>query len=1021
MSNAQTDLFWEFPLEVQPATAPEQQPPAATLAPEPAATTDEPLLLRSVGVDAVAMARALVLIKSFAAKYGVDVAERAEVSMFVRERDILFAADWDRGHTLTAEGEARPFRFRYSVPLADTGEGRALWAGARIRPQDLQEAFRNRVENSDQYGVLTSADPIRLEVFSAPVTEEAAAYPARILVHPTSDGRLEPREVFTLGGASLRAYEDVEPVLADAGVAGLDAEALVDMAALADDAIGIRIHPWNHIEQRRDNAQPTSCLSAYAVAVGARGVAITNFDGPLTERFITAGSQVEILEQGVEVERTPEPDGNALRDDIVISPRFADVLGITQGSFEEAMKVIQRPISADWELKIAAAAVAATLDANPELADRLREQVGAAVVLPAWKAATGRDCAARAIAAVRRLQGQVAPADLANAATLLPSVDASAVESFAAEFAGDADLARIAAHLHVADDAETLLARAIGRVLLTTEAKRVISQSGDAHQSETATTVDIALAALRLGGKTYRTIAEDAVKLVSDPATWWNDYARYMAALGVPADAIENVTRTERGALRTERPTARSLRPAAKIREGWLAQAKVPVQGRIWRAEDGRSWAGFGHDEVGFVWFSDKAVQADPAKYPLQHSEITELVARSLRSGERKLSAQWQWQATLHRDDLQAVVNRVVGLINPDTEVSPKALLVARYTPAEQGRPDGMLPAQDPRFSDESAMLRPTTVYLGEGPNAQRFEVDPGYDMTKIRDAADGTLRVYGFEAGGESLWFEVPMFGGSESVRPEGREAGEPYAFALDAEGLHDAIDFVGRRGQSSTINLLDGVVRVHDPQMRRLLFVPTVQRSRVPEEYRAALRAAGVPAVLGTPVPLTDVIAHARKATVKVDETRTASRPSRAASIAWAPMPAPGAEVAEEVYTAGALDPFIRYELVRRRIERLERDLADFEQELPDMLGQVQVTTKRNAGHRTWINRQLKAARAELEQIMEELPAHMQMSDDVAVRQTRPGQGKRRFATLDQIAADDTELDGVEPPQEEKPVRRR
>src|SRR5690606_41731788 len=68
-----------------------------------------------------------------------------------------------------------------------------------------------------------------------------------------------------------------------------------------------------------------------------------------------------------------------------------------------------------------------------------------------------------------------------------------------------------------------------------------------------------------------------------------------------------------------------------------------------------------------------------------------------------------------------------------------------------------------------------------------------------------------------------------------EGREPGEPYAFALDADGLHDAIDFIGRRGMNSTINLLGGVVRVHDPQMRRILFLPTIERSRVPEDRKS------------------------------------------------------------------------------------------------------------------------------------------------------------------------------------------
>src|SRR5690606_33283080 len=179
-----------------------------------------------------------------------------------------------------------------------------------------------------------------------------------------------------------------------------------------------------------------------------------------------------------------------------------------------------------------------------------------------------------------------------------------------------------------------------------------------------------------------------------------------------------------------------------------------------------------------------------------------------------------------------------------------------RWTPADLDQPDGSLPRKDERFANPADMLRPRTVYLGEGASAERFEVDPPYPPKNVRPKLDGTLRIYGFEPAGEALWFEVPLYGGPDSVRPEGREPGEPYAFALDADGLHDAIDFIGRRGMSSTINLLGGVVRVHDPQMRRILFLPTIERSRVPEVYRPALRDAGVPAELCEKIALVDII---------------------------------------------------------------------------------------------------------------------------------------------------------------------
>lgn len=993
MFDSQIDLFWEFPSE-KLANPAQNEETATQKADLEAPASEESMLLRRVAVDPVAMARALVLIKSFAAKHGLDPQERGEVAMFVRERDILLAADWDRDHTRTVDGQPRPFRFRYSVPLVRTGEGRALWAGVRIRPQDLQEAFRNRVENSDQYGVLSSNEPVWLEVLApAPDKDDPKPQPARIIVHPSGDRRTEPREVFALGGASLHAYEDVEPVLADAGLPGLDADTFVDLGAFADEAIGIRIHPWNHKTLRADRTSAAAMLPAYAVGISARGVAVSTFDSPLTETLPSIEQQFDILSQQVEAKRTPVPQGKALAEDIVLTPRFADVLGITQGSFEEAMRVVQRSNTADWELKMAAAAVAATLDRNLELIRLLRERIGGPIVAAAMQKAAKSSGQERAIAVTRALQEQLEPADIATLGGLLSVSKDVNIEPYRVEFEDDAALVRIAGALSGGSIDEAGLARLIGDVLLTREAKSVISRSGHARPTEVPTSVDLALAALRLAGKSYRSLAEEAVTTLAEPmGEWWEAYENYMTGLGVPREAIEAVTRTNTGALRTERPSARHLRAMPKLREQWIAQARVPVQGRIWRGHDGRCWAGFGHEDVGYVWFSDMPVQPDPAKYPLTHDEVARLIARSLRPSD----AQVQWQGTVYHDDLQSVVNRVVGLISPESEVSPKALLVVRWTPADLDQSDGALPKKDERFANPADMLRPMTVYLGEGASAERFEVDPPYPPENVRPKLDGTLRIYGFEPAGEALWFDVPLYGGPDSVRPEGREPGEPYAFALDADGLHDAIDFIGRRGMSSTINLLGGVVRVHDPQMRRILFLPTIERSRVPEVYRPALRAAGVPAELCEKIALVDIIRQARIATVPVNDEPRVVESAYSSPVVW--LPDPGVLVTEDVYTKAVFDPFVRQEILLNEIARLRRQLAPHEDKF-NQLAMFDVSEPVVTKSHKKIATQLQKKLEELERLQQELPAHMQFDPGIRIGEVRPGQSQRRFVTPAQI----------------------
>jgi hypothetical protein len=807
---------------------PAPSPLAAAVAPG----TDLQLMSR-VDVNPLVLSRAIILATAFATEHGLGTQETEQLAIFVREDDVLVAADFDRAGT-------RTMRFRFKVPIVGApSAGETEWAGMTVRGIDLLQALRNRLENSDRYGILSGDTPVTLELYAS----ADRAKPAELRVLPKTPGALQPRIVKAQDGADLAQFDDIEPLRADAGLPELSAESLIETAAATDVDVGLLLDPRG--------GQQTGILAG----AGTGGVMLTAFKGAgLAHHRETA-----------DVSPT-----RALRGPVVLSQRLARAAGHAQAAMAGALELQAKVRNNEHVAHAVVAALAATLETatTTQAQEALEATIGEKAAAAALRAGQKSDSALEgAVASARSLVAGLSMNDALLVARLMrerlgaaASQVSQAVSDMVREIAGDETTVVGVAEALVAGAAqreriEHVAASARGHVDLRQEVKAVVSRLASAKADEQITLADLAVAAVRLRGTKSGSLADVVLPLVlpEQREAWWATFATYLEALKVPLAARESILARRR--THDAAPTTAALVLPDALRKEWLRTAAFDAAGRFWAGStDGRVYAGIGDDDIGTLMLSDVAVRPDPAQFPVTPAEIETMLSRS---------TPFAWKGQLYNSDLDVASNRIAGLAPTDSGTGAlgkraTTLFVARWTPPEFGRTVDSSTARVLEMFENARDREPVStdvVYLGEGAQRRAMSVVRSAKEPLADVVAVGTLRVFGFDVTGERLYMEIPM----KSVLHSGAN---PLAFALDAERLHDFVGFVTRKGpQQGAVTLLDASetgVRLASPDGSRVVVIPTVSVSVVPPTLQALVNAAGV--TNATPVTSLQAVTRVR-----------------------------------------------------------------------------------------------------------------------------------------------------------------
>lgn len=883
----------------------------------PTAAPDEAGVLRRVAVDATMLARATVLATVVAKESGLTPEERDQVSVFIRGADVLIAFDLDRGFSRTTTGEERRLSFRFRVPATDLA-GAASLVGVRVHAGNLLRALRSRETNSENYGILPG--PVHLEVLAGAGAERPSAF----RVYPATKGG-SARVVPITGTASLAEFADVEPRTPEAHLAGLDADAMIELAGLTDPALGLLVVPE----------------TGNVVAVARNRIAVSSFG---TSNPVVREADAATLPLGVDREAKA-----ATPTAIVVSSRLATAVGFAQLGAEEALRAAQRAENARRMESVSVAALAASLEVAPERAlVAVRTAAGEALVRKAAAAAAGGSEPERAVAFARTLLTLVPPGAADTILAAFSSRDG------AAPAAGDLRLARaltgdeaapaeLAAALLSASDREAALrtaAEAAGEALLRDSAGWRASEGQGEVLHYAAAAADVLPSIDALGQQLRRETP------AAQSAPWWDAFDRHLVALGLPEDARDHLLR---GRVAGRHPAEASLTIPDSMRERWLAEAVRSAQGRMERdPATGRVYVGFDSPHLGAFALADTAIEPDPTKYPLTPADIQAAIARNRA---------YAWKGELYTSDLQTAADLVVGLGRAAPEL-PRAstVFVARWTPPGSGRADGDVLE---RLSPDEAWLRhPEDVELQLGGDAIPMALERSPREPAAAEETAGTLRIYGFDADGERLRMALPL-----RTAPTLAGRAGPIAFALDAERLHDLVAFVAQRGRQAQLTLAGGMVRLSDAARSRTILLPTLTASEVPEPLRDLVAAVGV-AWQGVEVPTDEVFRRFTR--YWADEEIRRARATRGLPAARASMPStsgPAVVWREPETTLG--DATLRAALaaVRERMAMARRKLAFWAGERERVASETNLFGEESdQGATRKIDRRLRELRGEL-----------------------------------------------------------
>jgi hypothetical protein len=916
-------------------------------------------VLRRVQINPEWLAFALVHAEMQALQFGMHEGERRDIALFIRGTDVLLALDLDKGHTRTADGRPREFRFRCSVNISADEGGMAASAGAYVPMAQLRGYLRNKDPHNGRFSVMSGDLPLTIEF----VAESGVEGPAElVLLPPTREGRKPkpPRVIRTRGPASLEDFSEVEPVAAEGGLVGLRGEDAIEVGALCDPAIGAIILP------------DRGWLAAYHPdRIAAIRFASTHPEDETAQLPMFSEWDVPGAKENLR--------GRALDRRTVISGRLLIAGGFAQMGFESHLTEtanieIRRHQEAAYSAALAAAIVTAGQPALTEVHAVLGGKLAHKALLAAQQGSS-KDYVGRAVVFARDCLREVPDAEQETFASAIaaafPRAESGQGGALRVEAGGNLAVELIAGAYVAAPSPESLLRR-VAEALGEVRAGVALSQQGDEGRARDSAVADVAVSMLDKETATALTAALAQICENKLPE-WWANYASQLVERQVPKEVCELLTLQNEGpgkprsVLRRDAPTAADVKlPDKAWADNVRVNARALAQGRFWRGRGGRVYVGLEDPRFGSMMVSDIPVQPNVQEFPLAGRDIADLT----RSAPRDL----RWKGEIWRSDLRWMANRIVGIADKDSE-DPRNLWLLRWEPA------GSPPAVGKITSDF-----PLAARLGSSPETG---FNDGREFRRPRDAAApvaqaiqaGRLSVFAFTSSGEKLYLKMPM-------RAAPSHTGEgPFAFAMDASHLHDLVSLAGR-GKHVMVDVGSTGLRLYDPSRRAVVSIPTLSRSEVPREFRNAVAAAGVSEV-AVAVDRPVIFGRAREMIERVQaaekEARRAPRPvsegppmTRGPSVVWDTPPAPAQDAQVEVDSgpvSGALRERLAGQVLvtQRHIRKLERELLNIEDAsislFPDSMdlsvvdfGRAQVIREKLEARRSAL-RSLEAKLAELD----------------------------------------------------------
>lgn len=728
-----------------------------------------------VSLDPQPLWHAAVLAAVLGAEHGRTDSERDFVTLVIEPTSVTMIADWDVATTTTTDGQRRPARFRFQLPVKSLAAERE-WVSCRVRVMDLIKRLRGKVENSEQYGPLQ--EPVRLEAIKSAEGERID----EIILTPQG---MASRRLEAFAGMARGDIEDMVPMVPTTRVGVLGADILLDVGAVASEAVGVLLDP---------GSATTPCFVA---GVGAQGSVISAF----------TASPADLFE-----DRAP----------VVMSARLARMAGWMQESMLHVAKADAKARVNEQNLKVVSALVASVLDVDSEVSAGLTRLYRALGGGEAKRVAEGiereqsvADKAAMAAGILFKSVPEERVQDLAKGLERIGGKKNAVLAQMVREDAGmgvSGDLA--VGYLGLAGmENQTAAAEALACVI---GEQKVVGAARARLGERGLTTTDIAQTAVELDFKTTSAALEGILKTLEPDKleVWWGAFEAQAQALGVDARVMTDVRgKWTKSHARGQLPQAAWAKVGEGVRAAWSRDVDMTHEGIV-HVNNGRVTFGWNEGVHGALTISDVAVNPDVTQYPLTRQE-----AISLLGGQGV-----PWSMEVYSADLSMTMHRVVGF-GPSRQHRGKVagtVAIAHWAESDNGEPD----------------TTPQTVWAaGKELTVARHPKD----FPVARAATAGVLHIIAVSRAGVLERHQVPM-------RAIQREAETETSFALDAEGLAELLAFVTAHERDVVLDVYPDGIRLSDGEGRSVSVVPRIGSGVMHERQAEVSAGFGVPATIPT-----------------------------------------------------------------------------------------------------------------------------------------------------------------------------